>query len=113
MCNHKAPHRPWLPAPKYKDLYADHKFSYPETFNDDYDTRSPAASSGIARIYFKDADKTWYEEGNDVITTITFSEDKIKEALKDDFSDLKKGTTIYLHSIFQSYRYEDVNGVNT
>lgn len=74
---------------------------------------SDAASSGIARIYFKDADKTWYEEGNDVITTITFSEDKIKEALKDDFSDLKKGTTIYLHSIFQSYRYEDVNGVNT
>ena len=73
---------------------------------------SDAASSGIARIYL-DADKTWYEEGNDVITTITFSEDKIKEALKDDFSDLKKGTTIYLHSIFQSYRYEDVNGVNT
>lgn len=50
MCNHKAPHRPWLPAPKYKDLYADHKFSYPETFNDDYDTRSPAAKEAKMRI---------------------------------------------------------------
>ncbi len=50
MCNHKAPHRPWIPDPKYKDLYADHKFSYPETFNDDYETRTPAAKVAKMRI---------------------------------------------------------------
>lgn len=50
MCNHKAPHRPWEPAPKYKDIYSNHKFSYPETFNDDYETRSPAAKEADMKI---------------------------------------------------------------
>ena len=30
------------------------------------------ASSGIATIYFEDATKTWYEEGEEVITTVKF-----------------------------------------
>ena len=50
MCNHKAPHRPFIPSTKYKDLYVNHEFSYPETFNDDYETRSPAATKAKMRI---------------------------------------------------------------
>ncbi len=74
---------------------------------------SDGASKGLASIYFKDGEKTRYEEGNEIITTVTFSDDKIKDALKDDFANLKRGTTIYLHGIFQSFRYDTLNGVNT
>lgn len=70
-----------------------------------------AASSGITEIYFDQAaSKTTYRQGDDIIATITFSEEQIKNALKDDFSDLKKGTTIYLHGIFRSFNYELRNG---
>ena len=72
-----------------------------------------AASSGIAYIYFDQAKKTWYRQGDEIVTTITFSEEQIKTALKDDFSDLKKGTTIYLHGIFRSYENKMINGVKT
>jgi arylsulfatase A-like enzyme len=43
MCHHKAPHRNWKPGPKYKDLYEDQDIPTPETFDDDYATRSAAA----------------------------------------------------------------------
>ncbi|OON95079.1 MAG: sulfatase [Candidatus Epulonipiscioides saccharophilum] len=43
MCHHKAPHRPWIPSEKYKDLYNDVEIPQPETFNDDYSTRCDAA----------------------------------------------------------------------
>jgi len=78
----------------------------------DYEGPGPlkeVEGQGVASIYFEDGEKTWYEEGDEIVTTITFNEDKIKTALKDDFSDLKKGTTIYLHGIFQSYKYESIN----
>jgi len=41
MYHHKAPHRRWEPHPRYGDLYADTPL--PETFDDDYATRSAAA----------------------------------------------------------------------
>ena len=43
MFQHKAPHRRWEPGPKYLTLYDDIEIPEPETFNDDYSTRSDAA----------------------------------------------------------------------
>lgn len=42
MLHHKAPHRPWIPDEKHKHLYADGSIPEPETFFDDYATRSKA-----------------------------------------------------------------------
>mgnify|MGYP001048781941 FL=1 len=50
MCHHKAPHRPWEPADKYKNLYDDIEFPYPDTFDDDYSTRGRAAHKAKMRI---------------------------------------------------------------
>ena len=43
MYHHKAPHRRWMPGPKHANLYEDIDIPEPETFNDDYRTRSAAA----------------------------------------------------------------------
>ena len=43
MYHHKAPHRNWQPDKKYAEAFKDKKFSYPETFDDDYSTRSLAS----------------------------------------------------------------------
>lgn len=45
LVHHKAPHRSWMPNPKYADRYADVTFPLPETFWDDYATRGSAAST--------------------------------------------------------------------
>ncbi len=50
LVHHKAPHRNWMPDLKYMDLYEDVEFPYPETFNDDYATRSEAARTQEMRI---------------------------------------------------------------
>lgn len=42
MVHHKAPHRPWVPDEKHKHLYADGTIPEPDTFFDDYETRSRA-----------------------------------------------------------------------
>lgn len=42
LVHHKAPHRPWVPDEKHKHLYADGSIPEPETFFDDYATRSRA-----------------------------------------------------------------------
>jgi len=39
---HKAPHRPFKPAPRHANLFNNIEFPYPETFNDDYATRRVA-----------------------------------------------------------------------
>ncbi len=44
MVHHKAPHRNWIPAPKYMGSYANVNFPLPKTFWDDYNTRGVAAS---------------------------------------------------------------------
>jgi arylsulfatase A-like enzyme len=51
MCHHKAPHRPWIPAEKYVDLYEGETIPYPETFNDTYENRSNAAKEAEMRVY--------------------------------------------------------------
>ncbi len=40
---HKAPHRNWMPGPKYLDMYDDVTIPEPETLYDDYSGRSSAA----------------------------------------------------------------------
>ncbi|TLS51887.1 sulfatase [Paenibacillus antri] len=50
MCHHKAPHRHWEPDEKHKHLYEDIDIPEPETFNDDYATRSQAAVQAKMRI---------------------------------------------------------------
>ncbi len=44
MVHHKAPHRSWMPEPKYMGLFANTKFPVPDTYFDDYLNRSRAAS---------------------------------------------------------------------
>lgn len=50
LYHHKAPHRNWMPSPEYMDLYADEDIPLPETFYDDYATRSAAAPEADMRI---------------------------------------------------------------
>ena len=50
LVHHKAPHRNWMPDTKYADLYEDVEFPMPETFYDDYVTRSDAARTQEMRI---------------------------------------------------------------
>jgi len=42
MLHHKAPHRNWMPALRHLDLYENTDIPVPDTFNDDYATRSDA-----------------------------------------------------------------------
>ena len=49
MYQFKAPHRPWDPDPKFKNLYSDSDLPYPESFNDDYSGRK-AASENMLEI---------------------------------------------------------------
>ena len=48
--HHKAPHRPWQPDEKHAKMFANVQVPEPETFNDDYATRSAAAAEAIMRI---------------------------------------------------------------
>ncbi len=44
LCQHKAPHRRWLPDEKHAHMYDDKDIPKPATFDDDYSTRCEAAS---------------------------------------------------------------------
>lgn len=50
MCHHKAPHRPWEPDAKHAHLYDDVDLPEPVTLDDDYRTRSSAATEATMRI---------------------------------------------------------------
>jgi arylsulfatase A-like enzyme len=50
MCHHKAPHRPWEPDAKHQHMFDDVEIPEPETFNDDYATRSAAAAEATMTI---------------------------------------------------------------
>ncbi|MCX6226770.1 MAG: DUF4976 domain-containing protein, partial [Bacteroidia bacterium] len=43
MVHNKAPHRNWMPEPKYFNLFRDKKFPVPDNFFDDYSNRGRAA----------------------------------------------------------------------
>ena len=55
LYHQKAPHRNWLPAPEYVNLYDDKTFDLPATFYDDYKGR-PAAKAAQMRI---DTEARW------------------------------------------------------
>ncbi len=50
MLHHKAPHRPWDPAPKHKAQFADRHIPEPETLFDDYATRTDALRENQQRV---------------------------------------------------------------
>ena len=50
LVHHKAPHRNWMPNLKYLGTFKDRKFPLPETFYDDYSTRTAAARESDMRI---------------------------------------------------------------
>lgn len=50
LYHQKAPHREWLPAPKYYQEYTKMKFSEPETLFDDYSGRGTAAKTAEMNI---------------------------------------------------------------
>ncbi|WP_068314335.1 sulfatase family protein [Polycladidibacter hongkongensis] len=50
MCHHKAPHRSFIPHPKHNHLLEDEDVRVPDTFDDDYKTRSRAATNARMRI---------------------------------------------------------------
>lgn len=50
MCHHKAPHRNWQPSPKYKNAFDKVNFPHPETYDDDYANRGPAARKAAMKI---------------------------------------------------------------
>jgi arylsulfatase A-like enzyme len=52
MCHHKAPHRPWSPGERYKDLYADDLLPEPPTLFDDYATRAEAIR--VCKVHMED-----------------------------------------------------------
>ncbi len=47
---HKAPHRPFTPAPRHADLWEDIEIPYPPTFDDDYETRRAARIATDMRL---------------------------------------------------------------
>ena len=50
VSQHKAPHSNWQSGPDHKDMYKDIEIPEPETFDDDYKTRSAAASDNEMTI---------------------------------------------------------------
>ena len=56
LYHQKAPHRNWLPAPKYVNLYDDRTFTPPDNFFDDYSNRGRAAKEQEMKI---DGDAQW------------------------------------------------------
>lgn len=50
MCHYKAPHRPWDPAPRFKDLYKGVTIPEPETLYDDFKGRSKQVANIKMRI---------------------------------------------------------------
>jgi arylsulfatase A-like enzyme len=50
LCHHKAPHRPWEPAPRHLDRLRYTKIAEPDTLHDDYRNRARAAAAAQMRI---------------------------------------------------------------
>lgn len=50
LYQHKAPHRPFTPAPRHARLFEDIEWPYPESYNDDYATRQIARQAEDMRF---------------------------------------------------------------
>jgi arylsulfatase A-like enzyme len=94
MCHHKAPHRPWEPAPKYKDLFKDQTIPEPDNLFDHYEGRARSVAA----------------------VTMKVGEDMVKSDLKQDFpADLKGdalrkwGYQLYIKDYLRCIRSVDDN----
>ena len=50
MSHHKAPHRPWQPAPKYQELFANRTIPEPDNLFDHYDGRARSVAAVGMRV---------------------------------------------------------------
>jgi arylsulfatase A-like enzyme len=50
MSHHKAPHRPWQPSPKYKDLFANTTIPEPDNLYDHYEGRARSVASVTMKV---------------------------------------------------------------
>ena len=50
MCHHKAPHRPWQPAPKYQNLFSDRNIPEPDNLFDHYDGKARSVAAVKMRV---------------------------------------------------------------
>jgi arylsulfatase A-like enzyme len=50
MCHHKAPHRPWQPGPKYKELFNGQTIPEPPTLYDHYEGRARSVADVKMRV---------------------------------------------------------------
>jgi arylsulfatase A-like enzyme len=50
MCHHKAPHRPWQPAPKYQDLFKDRDIPEPDNLFDHYEGKARSVAATTMRV---------------------------------------------------------------
>jgi arylsulfatase A-like enzyme len=50
MCHHKAPHRPWQPAPKYQDFLKDQTVREPDNLYDHYEGRARSVAAVAMRV---------------------------------------------------------------
>ncbi len=66
LYHQKAPHRNWLPAPKYVNLYDDTTFVPPATYYDDYAGRGTAAKTQEMKI---DGHGTWGHDFKLIVDT--------------------------------------------
>ncbi len=66
MSQHKAPHRNWVPHPKYQNWMDDVEIPEPETFWDDYSGRTPPASRQKMEVgrHMREKDLKLDMEGN-------------------------------------------------
>jgi len=66
MCQHKAPHRNWVPHEKYQNWLDDTEIPEPETFWDDYSGRTPPASRQAMEVgrHMRERDLKLDMEGN-------------------------------------------------
>lgn len=72
---------------------------------------SNAYGKGYGVLWFSAAKKSDATIGNTVTTTITFTAEQVEKALGENFDNITKDTTIYLHGIFDTYQI--INGVKT
>ena len=50
MCHHKAPHRPWQPDPKYKDLFQGQTIPEPDNLFDHYEGRARSVATVTMKV---------------------------------------------------------------
>jgi arylsulfatase A-like enzyme len=94
----KAPHRPWVPAERFQNLYADAKIERPKSFNDDYAGRPDAVKKTEMQVEIAKGKIPFDEWVKDYYRTLAGVDDAIGRVLK-TLEDLKiLDDTIIVHT---------------